>query len=138
MAEVERYAKDLLELGRLAKEFKTSVNSACGGSFDWGMKEVGESYLSMFDRFCPHDVGDRVELTKNVPVEQSSGWYPSRHFLIQGGKGTIQSRGYRDGKFSFDVEFDDETWIDSNGDEQEVSLKHVYGLNETYLRRTKK
>jgi len=137
MAAVEKYAKDLIEVGRLAKEFEDSVRRACSGSFEWGVKEMADSYLSIFDRFCPFDAGDRVELVKNVSVSNISNWYNSRHFLIQGGKATVEARGYRDGKFSFDVVFDNETWIDNNGDERAADNKHTYTLDESYFRRTK-
>ena len=135
MVDTTKYAEDLKDIARLAREFSKSISGACGGSFEWGMTEMAESYLSMFERFCPFQIGDRVEMLRDVEVKESSGWYTCRHFLIRGGKATINNRGYSNGKFSFDVVFDDETWIDGNGDEKPVHTKHTFGLNETYFRK---
>ncbi len=134
MVDTVKYAGDLKEIARLAKEFSSSISGACGGSFEWGITEVADSYMSMFERFCPFQEGERVELVKDVPVKNSSGWNHCRHFLIRGGKATINGCGYSDGKFMFDVVFDDETWIDE-GKEKPVHTKHTFGLNETYLRK---
>lgn len=134
MADVEKYAKELQRLSEAAKDFKATIDAACGGSFKWGVEQVVSSYLSLFDRFCPFGVGDRVELTKNVPIEEGSGWYSCRHFLIRGARGTVRSRGYSGDKFVFDVEFDNETWIDKDGIEQPILKKHVFSFNESYLR----
>jgi len=136
MADVEKYAKDLIEITEAADDFKKKVAGACGGSFKWGIGKVVESYLSMFDRFCPFKEGDRVELVKDVNAK--GGWAPSNHFLIKGSPGTITSRGYDDDKFTFYVEFDNETWVDREGEEQPVIHKHVFGFNEDWLIETDK
>lgn len=135
MVDTTKYAGELKDIARLAKEFSNSISGACGGSFEWGMTEMADSYLSIFDRFCPYKNDDRVELLRDVEIESSSGWYPCRHFLIRGAKATINNRGYNNGKFSFEVVFDDESWIDGDGNEKPVDSKHTFGLNETYFRK---
>jgi hypothetical protein len=134
MADVEKYAKELININKLANEFSSKIYNAFGGSVEWGINEVVSSYLSMFDRFCPFKEGDRVELVKDIDVNESSGWYGSRHFLIRGSKGTVRGREYRKNMFTFDIEFDNETWFDGKGNEHPVERKHVFNLNETQLR----
>lgn len=133
MADVERYATELIELIDLVQDVRTKFQTAAGGK--WGIRQVVDSYLSMFDRFCPFAVGDRVALTKTLDISEDSGWYSCRHFLIEGAVGTITQRGYSDGQFQFYVTFDDETWIDRDDNEQPVDDKHVFSLSESVLKK---
>jgi hypothetical protein len=138
MSDVERYADELVRVSKCAKEFVDSVRCACGGSFQWGIEQIAASYKSMFDRFCPYEVGDRVQLTKSPPsaLEEGSGWYPSRHFLIAGSAGEVRNRGYSDNQFIFDVVFDNESWIGDKGvvHLMELDHKHTYRISEKCLR----
>lgn len=133
MSDVEEYAKDLIKTVNLAKEFQIEMSKSFGGSFGWCIEQVIDSYLSLFDRFSPYQIGDRVKLIKSCDVNEDSGWYNSRHYLIKGSKATVKGRGYRDGKFTFEIMFDDETWIDREGCKKSVSQKHSFGFSETML-----
>lgn len=134
MSDVEQYAKDLEELVAYATEFKNKVGRSCGGSFKWGVGEVLQSYRSMFDRFCPYKIGDRVQLKSSCRInDPTHGWYGCRHFLVKGAKATVRERGYTDGQFTFMIEFDNETWIDSKGKELPVTSKHVFHFGENSL-----
>jgi hypothetical protein len=130
MSDVEKYASEIKELYKCAEDFKNKVNRAMGGSFSWGVEQVIDSYLSMFDRFCPYKIGDRVQLKSTCKIPDSSGWYTSRHFLTKGSKAIVRDRGYSDGQFSFFLEFDDESWIDEKGNVRPVISKHVFGFGE--------
>jgi len=133
MSNTTKYARNLKEVSTLAREFAKSMQRATGDSFEWSMEQMADSYISIFERFCPYTDGERVELLKDVPCE-GSGWESCKHFLIRGSTATINSCGYSDGKFVFDVIFDDETWIDDDGNEHHVENKHTFGINETYFR----
>jgi len=134
MANVEKYANDLKELAACATEFKGKVGSACGGSFEWGVNEVVQSYLSIFNRFCPFKIGDRVQLKSTCRITgPEHGWYGSRHFLIAGSKAVVKERGYSDGQFSFYLEFDDESWKDDKGQLHPATQKHVYHFGENSI-----
>lgn len=135
MNDVERYAKDLLDIAGHATEFKRKIENSCGGSFKWGVEQVIKSYLSLFDRFCPYKIGDRVQLisTLNI-VDENHGWYSCRHNLIKGARATVMERGYTDGRFSFMIEFDIETWINGKGVESPVTGKHVFHFAENSLK----
>jgi len=133
MAEVEQYAQDLKDIMKELTALSNRIRPGCSPS-EWSLDQVMNSFLSIFDRFCPLKIGDRVELVKNLPIEESSGWYSCRHFLIRGAMGTVEDRGYRDDKFTFDIIFDNETWIDREGVEREVDRKHTFSLSEDVLR----
>lgn len=130
MFNTTEYAENLKEVSTLAIEFVESMHRATGNSFEWGMEQMADSYISIFNRFCPFKEGDRVELLRD-----NTGWDTCRHFLIRGGKATVEGCGYRDGKFVFDVIFDDETWIDGDGKERDVQTNHTFSIDETYLKK---
>ena len=137
MSDVESYANDLKKLAKHAVEFKQKINSVCNGEFKYGVEKVIESYLSMFERFCPFKVGDRVELTKNNVIKnKSSGWYHCQHFMKKGVTATIAKRDYLDDQFCFYIIFDNETWIDGNGFENPIKdeRKHHFGFGESWLK----
>lgn len=120
MSNVEEYAKQVIDIVDLIND----VN-----------KQVIDSYLSMFNRFCPFRIGDRVRLIKTLDISPDSGWYHHRHFLTKDSPGTVVERGYSDGRFTFYVTFDNETWIDSDGNKNPVENLHWFALNEHLLER---
>jgi hypothetical protein len=134
MSDVERFAKDLENLVTYAQEFTSRVENACGHSFKWGVSEVLSSFRSLFDRFCPYSVGDRVKLKKDCRIDdRNHGWYGCRHFLVKGAVGTVTERGYADGNFVFFIEFDRETWINRDGNQVLVTAKHVFNFGENSI-----
>jgi hypothetical protein len=84
---------------------------------------------------CPYKMGDRVALTKTPIINKNEGWgwLGSKHFLVQGAIATIVERDFHDGHFIFGLHFDDETWIDNNGNKQPVDRHAMYMFWETYL-----
>jgi len=134
MVDTIKYAEDLKKISTLSKEFAEGIRRATADSFGWGLEQMADSYISIFERFCPFEEGDRVELVKDVPCE--GGWSSCRHFLIREAKATVHARGYSNDKFSFDVIFDEESWIDDKGEVHPIETnKHTFGLNETYFRK---
>jgi hypothetical protein len=134
MSNVEQYAKDLQDIVDYATEFKTRVERSFGGSFKWGIGEVIQSYLSLFDRFCPFEVGDQVQLKSTCHIENiDHGWYGCGHFMVKGATAIVKERGYTDGQFTFLIAFDVETWIDDLGEPKPVERKHVFHFGENAL-----
>jgi hypothetical protein len=138
MSDVERYAKQMLSTVSKAKELVTEMNVGMGGSTEWCVGQVIESYLSMFDKYCPYKVGGRVKLKKALKIGRDSGWWGCRHFLIKGAEGTVVKRGYGGKGFLFDIAFDDESWIDSKGTRLPVERKHTFSIGEANLKKLKK
>lgn len=133
MSDVLEYAKELKTIAVKVKEFKKYIDTVGRGSFDFVVDEVVDSYISMFERFCPFDIGDRVQLKEDVDVDKCSGWISSKHFLGKGAIATVKERGYADGHFTFHIMFDDESWIDNKGIEHETVDKHTYHFSEIRL-----
>jgi len=136
MSDVESYAKDLVKISKATKEFSATIATACGGSLNYGIDKVVESYLSMYDRFCPFKEGDRVMLCKTPDLSNAPGWQHCSHFLKRGAGAAVCSRGYHNGKFTFQIIFDDESWVNSHtGTETpvEVDKRHQFRFSEDDL-----
>jgi len=65
------------------------------------LDELVKTHQEMFERFCPYKVGERVKLSKTLDIRPDSGWYGSRHFLIEGATATVIQTNFRDGLFCF-------------------------------------
>lgn len=107
-----------------------------GGPFDYTLKCLLAAREALLTRYAPFTVGDRVELavTPKIDAETAFGWLHSKHFLIKGAVGVVRSSDVRDdGSLAFHVEFDDESWIDRDGNQRPVATKHVYCFGEESL-----
>jgi len=133
MSNTLEYAKRLSDIKNKVSE----LDSLLDNEFGYRLNQVLESYASLFDRFCPYKVGDRVQLKETPDIPKGSGWYGSRHFLIKGAIATVKALEYRDDLFCFGLEFDDETWIDMHGEVKPVSAKHLFYLSENWIEEAK-
>lgn len=91
-----------------------SAAEAWGGRVDTYHFDTYHHYAeTLFARFCPFQVGDRVRLmvTPTITAEQSWGWLPSKHFLVAGLTGTVKSIDLYKGKFGAGVEWDGQTYL---------------------------
>ena len=118
-----------------AVKTKTSeLDNLLSDEFGYKLNEVLQNYASLFNRFCPYKVGDRVQLKENLDIAQDSGWYNSKHFLVKGAMATVKTCGnYRNELFCFGLEFDDESYIDTHGEIKPVIAKHLYYLSERQI-----
>lgn len=108
MVNTLKYVNDLNGIYAKINELDKLFN---GGELGFKLKEVLESYASLFNRFCPYKVGDRVQLIEDLDIPEGHGWYCAKHFLIKGAIATVKDVGYRDDLFSFGLEFDNESWV---------------------------
>ncbi len=83
----------------------------------------------------PFAVGDRVFLkeTPEITPEKADGWIGCEHFLIKGATGTIKEVHYN--RLSLGIEFDDESYIDSEGKEVPIKDKHLFGFGMRWIER---
>lgn len=141
MADIEEYVKetfnDIADIINYAKEFKFNVSKKCNNEFEWKTDQIIKTYESLFDRFCPFKIDDRVELVKDIDITKAPEWKGCAHFLKKGEKATVKNRGYYTDKneFCFDVMFDNESYIDNNGDKNPIpdKDKHTFFLLESHL-----
>lgn len=133
MADVEKYLQELVDVHKNLSALQKKVEDLSG----YRIERIQESQASMFDRFCPFKVGDRVELAETINMEEGSGWSRSRHYLVKGSPAVVSHRGYYKERFTFEVTFDLESWIPSGFSmprfPHPVSGRHLYCLNETHL-----
>jgi len=109
------------------------LDNLLNNEFGFKLKEVLQSYASLFNRFCPYKVGDRVQLKEDLDIPQGSGWYGSKHFLVKGAIATVKDCGYRSDLFFFGLEFNDESYIDRLGEISPVTAKHLFYLSEDLI-----
>src|SRR3990172_7328636 len=114
---------------------KDGMDILSSGPLNWYMNEAVDMMRSLFDRFCPWKTGDRVELTTTPEIHPESGWHYSRHFLIAGARGTVESVYFHNGLFRANVIFDDESWLKDGVPQPIWSGKHTYSFSEKQLRR---
>jgi hypothetical protein len=114
MGNTKEYADSIQQLIDKIHELQGLISS---GEYAYKMEFVLKNHASLFDRFCPHKVGDRVALSKDLGITQDAhpGWFPSKHFLMVGAVGTVINADYYEEKFRFGVSFDDDSWIDLKG-----------------------
>ena len=115
----------------------SELDNLLSNEFGFKLNEVLQSYASLFNRFCPYKVDDRVQLKEDLDIPQGSGWYGGKHFLIKGGIATVKTCGnYRNDLFCFGLEFDDDSYIDTHGEVKPIIAKHLYYLSENLIERT--
>lgn len=133
MSEIEKYLDGMLEAN---EHFEKGMAVFRGGPATFVIKEIVNCQRSMFERFCPFSIGDRVQLSKTPNLDKSPAWASSKHFLIKGAAATIKDRGYSGDLFTFSLEFDDESWIDNDGKEHFIvrpRSKHLYSFPENMI-----
>jgi hypothetical protein len=109
MANIEDYLDRWTE----ADKHITAVRDMfSNGPMTFCISEIVNCHKSLFDRFCPFKVGDRVQLAKTPKIDGSSGWAGSKHFLKKGARAFIRERGYSEGQFTFVLVFDEDSWLD--------------------------
>lgn len=81
-------------------------------------------------------VGDRVELKEDYTGD-APGWAHCKHFLIKGAIATVKHADYYKGHYRYEIEFDNETWIDSKGVKQVQNRKHCFLFGQKELKRNK-
>jgi hypothetical protein len=126
-----------MDRGQMFKEasgyIKKGLSMFDGGPLEFYLTEMAAAYEMLMTRFAPFRVGDKVVLVKKLDIKSDSGWFYSRHFLIVGALGVVRHAECGTSGFKFDVEFDNETWIDKEGNENPISQKHSFRFGESSL-----
>jgi len=110
------------------------VQKAVGGGRFRTSNDIGYDMsiaVEIFPRLIellPFREGDRVCLNKNINC--TGNWVYSKHFLVKGSQGTVNSIGFyhKNNDFHANVVFDDESWIDDKGVKHmiEDERKHTF------------
>lgn len=129
MMDVERFSKGMALM-------QEAISALSGGPVDYTLKCLLAAREALLTKYAPFKVGDRVVLAVTPKIDEKTayGWLSSKHFLVKGSAGTVRSSDVRqDGRLMFEVEFDDESWIDRDGVRRPIDTKHTYGFGESSL-----
>jgi hypothetical protein len=135
MANTKKYAAELTGLTEKAENLVKALQD----SFGFKLKSIIETHASLFDRFCPFQIDDQVELTITPEISETvrHRWLGAKHFLIAGAIAVVVDRGYRDDKFLFGLKFEGESWIDRNGTEKAIPYDRIYYFSEDFVKKAK-
>lgn len=100
------------------------------GPLDYYLKQLTMTY-DAYIALSPFKVGDRVTLV--AKPNTNNNWNSSKHFLVPGEPATIRSIGAFNGKREYDIEFDNESWVDKDGKVHPPINKHTYHFGESWL-----
>jgi hypothetical protein len=105
------------------------------GPLEFWLKDLMECHDLLVRKYAPFKVGDRVILTRTPAIEadKNHGWLSYKHFLIKGAKATVQDVSVHGDGFFAHVWFDDESWIDRNGNAVAVANKSQFRFHEDDL-----
>lgn len=126
----------LESLPKSIRQPKVKLGCDCRHGQEKDIKRAFRQFKTFILNESQFKVGDRVELaiTPIITEETAHGWLGSKHFLVEGARGTIHEVEYRDG-FGYSVEFDEESWKDRDGVVHPTTNKHVYHFSEEKLRK---
>ena len=93
------------------------------------------AYEYLMKTFAPFKTGDAVILIK-VLDPMPSGWTQCAHFIKLGATATIKNVECDKDGFIVDVEFDEESWVNSTTKEiilLEPDRRHTFGFRSNYF-----
>jgi len=116
-------------------QFEQAARTLSGGPASYYFQKIEEYVAALFDKYAPFKTGDRVMLI-GTP-DTNNNWRTCAHFLVPGSAGLVHGVDYSKGRFVAEVEFDNESWIDTDGNPQPVTQdrKHVFCIGEELLKK---
>lgn len=137
METTHKYVQSLVAASEKIDQIEKDINDLVGGRYRYKLEFILKTYTSLFDRFCPFKVGDRVQLktTPEISKDVAWGWLGAKHFLVEGAIATVVTADYRDDSFEFGLQFDDDSWVDRSGNLRlvEIERRGIFWFGETYL-----
>jgi hypothetical protein len=121
------------------RKFKDAIDPLFG-SIPIGGSSIQTALEELLYNFnnCLFKVDDKVKLTITPTIDNYTnwGWLAHKHFLIEGAKAKIHSRGIHLGKFRYGIIFDDESYIDYNTKEPvfiTLDKRSIFTIPEDWL-----
>lgn len=129
--------EDMTALEKELSELKRVIDILSNPNFIYRLRKHAVAYEAVLTRYATFKVNDRIQLSRTpVITEQTApGWMSSKHFLVQGARGTVTGADMRldNGKMWYGIAFDDESWIDQEGNVRPVRDRHQYWFGEDML-----
>jgi hypothetical protein len=110
---------------------KNLDNVLSGGPASYYYERIIDYYKGCM-KAAKFKVGDRVELK-----EDCKHWDHHKHYMIKGALATVISADYYKGNYRYEIEFDDETWINMDGVKKVPERKHCFAFGQKNLKRHK-
>ena len=140
MEAAHKYVESLLASSTKIDQIEKDINDLVRGEYRYKLDFILKTYVSLFDRFCPFKVGDRVQLKQapEISKDVAWGWLGAKHFLIVGAVATVTSLDYRGSSFLFGLKFDDESFIGLGDKLQlvEEDRRSIFMMSENFLERS--
>lgn len=99
-----------------------------------------EKINNLLFELLPFKIGQRVKLKEAPVIDEKTawGWLSSKHFLIKGAKATIRDVHIYDGKVTYLLAFDNETWIKEDYlTGEKIALprerEHLYSFRDLFI-----
>lgn len=128
-SKLEKIVDDMMKLDEAFRRFNSTVSS--GPASFYFEKIMG--YYEGCMAAAKFQEGDRVTLKEDW--NNDVGWQHCKHFLKNGSPATIKSIDYHKGKYRYEIEFDNETWIDDKGEQRVPRNKHLFTFGQKELKR---
>ena len=129
-SKLEKIVEDMKNLDEAFKKFNSTVS---GGPASFYFEKIMGYYEGCMAA-AKFQEGDRVTLKEDWNG-QASGWQHCKHFLKEGSPATVKSIDYHKGKYRYEIEFDNETWIDDKGEQRVPRNKHLFTFGQKELKR---
>jgi len=126
---LEQVVDDMMNLDEAFRKFNSTVS---GGPASFYFEKIMGYYEGCMAA-SKFKEGDRVTLKEDW--NNDVGWQHCKHFLKNGSPATIKSIDYHKGKYRYEIEFDNETWIDDKGEQRVPRNKHVFMFGQKELKR---
>ena len=101
----------------------------------WRVSQI-KLYVDALFSFSNIKINNIVHVRERYKVneEKSPGWASSKHMLEDSSRlAIIRNVDWSADSFIYDIEFLEETWIDSRGIERKTDYKHIYRFKEDDL-----
>lgn len=125
-----------VQVARL-RAYLTQLRQLSADSADliYAMEKFAASHELLLSRYAKFHKEDRVALriTPQIDERTAPGWMGSKHFLKAGVQGAVRDVDVHDGKFYYQIVFDNESYIDLYGQEHPCTRRHQYCLSEEML-----
>jgi len=115
-------------------KFKEGIGILESGPAEFYFEKMKGYANALFEQFAPWKASDRVVLTK--PTNGGVGWRSAEEIWLKPGAiGTVHAVDFSDRYFTAAIEFDDESWMDSEGRVHPVAPngRHLFRIDERFL-----
>jgi hypothetical protein len=122
------YTDSMEKLKAGVEHIRQAQKCFTSGPLDYWLKDLMECHDLLMRKYAPFKVGDIVVLTETPDIEEGSGWWCYRHFLVKGEKATVKEVSVDGTGFYAHIMFDNQT------DSMNGKTYHITGDNRKVFR----